>query len=129
MCGGHERYVDHYNLTGGDRRMKKMLVFFGAFWLLIPSFSYAGDTKVYDANGQYLGIEVEMGGIDAFIQKTERSIDEFYERIPPEVREPLDRLKETASAETTEPGPITEEDKKKILDDIEKFFKPGPGEH
>jgi hypothetical protein len=32
------------------------------------------------------------------------------------------------SAKPTEPGPITEEEKKKILEDIDRFFKKEPEE-
>jgi hypothetical protein len=44
-----------------------------------------------------------------------------------QTREQLDKPKVT-SAKPTEPGPITEEEKKKILEDIDRFFKKEPEE-
>jgi hypothetical protein len=75
-----------------------------------------------------LGIEIEMEDIDALVARSTDEIDRLYEHFPPEIREQLDRLKEASQAEPAEPGPITEEDKKRILDDIDKFFKKEPRE-
>ena len=44
-----------------------------------------------------------------------------------QIREQLDKPK-VPSAKPTEPGPITEEEKKKILEDIDRFFKKEPEE-
>jgi hypothetical protein len=70
-----------------------------------------------------LGIRVEMEGISNLIERSEREIEELYQRFPSEVREQLDKLRYVTYTKPTEPGPITEEDKKKILEDIDKFFK------
>jgi proteasome assembly chaperone (PAC2) family protein len=75
-----------------------------------------------------LHIETEMEGIDEMVARSESEIDRLYEHFPPEMREQLDRLKYVAHDEPAEPGPITEEDKQKILDDIDKFFKKEPRE-
>jgi len=75
-----------------------------------------------------LGIEIEMEDIDALVARSADEIDRLYEHFPPEIREQLDRLKDVSQAEPAEPGPITEEDKKRILDDIDKFFKKEPRE-
>jgi hypothetical protein len=66
-----------------------------------------------------------MDGIDALVESSEKEIGKMYELFPPELREQLDRLKSAAPAE---PGPITEEDKQKILDDMDKFFGKEPRE-
>jgi hypothetical protein len=68
-----------------------------------------------------------MEGIDNLIEKSEVEIEKLYQRFPPEIRGQLDKLKYVTYAKPTEPGPITEEDKKKILEDIDKFFKKGKG--
>jgi len=52
----------------------------------------------------------------------------LYDSFPSDIKEQLDRLKHVTYAEPTEPGPITEEDKRKILEDIDQFFKREPGE-
>ena len=75
-----------------------------------------------------LGIEIEMSGIDELTERSEREVENLYERFPPEIKEQLDKLKYVTYAKPTEPGPITEEDKKKILEDIDKFFKKKPKE-
>lgn len=75
-----------------------------------------------------LGIEIETKRIDVIIERSEREIEALYERLPPEVREQLDKLRYLDYTKPTEPGPITEEDKKKILEDIDKLFKKRPGE-
>ena len=70
-----------------------------------------------------LGIKIGMGEIDELIDRSERGIEKLYMRFPLEVREQLDKLEYITYAKPTEPGPITEEDKKKILENIDKFFK------
>jgi hypothetical protein len=70
-----------------------------------------------------LGITIEMQGIAATVEHSERGIEELYQRFPEQIREQLDKLRYITYAKPTEPGPITEEDKKKILQDIDKFFK------
>jgi len=75
-----------------------------------------------------LAIPFDMSGISAIAQGSEREIERLYELFPPEIRGQLDKLKSSGEAKPTESGPITEEDKKRILDDIDKFFKKGPKE-
>jgi len=75
-----------------------------------------------------LGITVDLKEIEALIQRSERDIELLYETLPSEMKEQLDRFKHAARAEPSEPGPITDEDKKKILEDIDQFFKKEPRE-
>lgn len=75
-----------------------------------------------------LGVRIEMGEIVEFVERSEREVERLYERFPLEIREQLDKLKYVTYAKPVEPGPITEEDKKRILEDIDKFFKKGPKE-
>jgi hypothetical protein len=70
-----------------------------------------------------LGIEVSLDKLDELDQKVERTIEEFYQQIPLEIRGQLDKLKHVAYAQPVEPGPITEEEERKIVEDVEKFFK------
>jgi proteasome assembly chaperone (PAC2) family protein len=74
-----------------------------------------------------LGIEVQMDEINALVQQSDREIESVYERLPSEIREQLDKLKYVAYARPNEPGPITEEDKKRILQEIDRLFKKEPG--
>jgi len=75
-----------------------------------------------------LGIRIEMETIAALVERSEREIERLYDSFPSEIKEQLDKLRYVPYAKPTEPGPITEEDKKKILEDIDQFFKKGPKE-
>jgi len=75
-----------------------------------------------------LGIEIDMDRIAGFIEQSDSQIEQLYEKFPPEIKEQLDKLKFVSYAQPTEPAPITEEDKKRILEDIDKFFKKEPKE-
>lgn len=56
-----------------------------------------------------------------------RELEGLYEKLPSEIREQLDRLKRVAGAEPVGQEPITEEDKRRIVQDIDKLFKKEPG--
>jgi proteasome assembly chaperone (PAC2) family protein len=75
-----------------------------------------------------LGIEIDMDRISSFIERSDKEIEQLYEKFPPEIKEQLDKLRYVSYARPTEPAPITEEDKKRILEDIDKFFKKEPKE-
>ncbi len=70
-----------------------------------------------------LQIEINLDKLDELAEKVERRIEEFYQQIPSEVRGQLDRLKHVTYAKPTEPGPITEDEEKRIMEDVDKFFK------
>jgi hypothetical protein len=62
--------------------------------------------------------------MDAMVESSEREIDRLYEMFPSEMREQLDELRAaTEAGEQGDRGPITEEDKKMILDDLDTFFR------
>lgn len=87
-----------------------------------------GSKSVLEVLGAALGIEVDMEEIDRLVEQSERDIDSVYERLPSEIKEQLDKLKYVTYARPAEPGPITEEDKKRILQEIDRFFKKESGE-
>ena len=70
-----------------------------------------------------LNIDVPLGKLDESAEEMERSIEEFYRQIPAEIRGQLDRLKDVTYARPAEPGPITDEEKRRIMEDVETFFK------
>ena len=70
-----------------------------------------------------LKIEVNLDQLDELAERVERRIEEFYQQIPLEIRGQLDRLKYVTYAKPTELGPITEEEERKIMEDVEMFFK------
>jgi proteasome assembly chaperone (PAC2) family protein len=70
-----------------------------------------------------LKMEVDLHKLDELDEKVQQRIEEFYRQIPAEIRGQLDKLKDLAYARPTEPGPITEEEKRRIMEDVDKFFK------
>ncbi len=86
--------------------------------------SYPKASKsVLEVLSHCLQIEINLDKLDELAEKVERRIEEFYQQIPLEVRGQLDRLKHVTYAKPSEPGPITEEEEKRIMEDVEKFFK------
>ncbi len=81
--------------------------------------------SVLEALTWNLGIEVDMTDMGKIVQRAETGIEDLYQRFPPEVREQLDKLRHVTYAKSSEPGPITEDDQKRIMDDIEELFNKG----
>jgi hypothetical protein len=70
-----------------------------------------------------LGIEVDISKLDRWAEQLEQEIEDVYRQIPSEIKQQLEKLKQVTYARPAEPSPITEEDKKRIMEDIDKFFK------
>ena len=86
--------------------------------------SYPKASKsVLEVLSRDLEIEVNLDKLDELDEKIERGIEEFYRQIPLEVRGQLDRLRHVTYTEPSEPGPITEEEEQRIMQEVEKFFK------
>jgi hypothetical protein len=80
--------------------------------------------SILEVFGHILGIAPDLGRLDALEQEVDQNIAQFYDLLPAEMRARLDQLRpRSASGET--PGGITEDDKRKILQDIEEYFKKG----
>jgi proteasome assembly chaperone (PAC2) family protein len=89
-------------------------------------FAYPKASRsVLNVLGAILKIDIDSEQMDRFVAVNEKEINDLYERLPAEIREQLDKLKYMGRHEEAEPGPITEEDKQKILEDIDKLFKKG----
>jgi uncharacterized protein len=86
-----------------------------------------GSKAVLEVLGAALAVNIPMDEINALIQKSDSEIENVYEKLPSEIREQLDKLKYVVYTEPREPEPITEEDKKKILQEIDKLFKKDTG--
>ena len=67
----------------------------------------------------------DLRGLDDLANQVEAQINELYEKIPAEVKEKLEQLRNVTSVEPSAPGAITDEEKKAILEDIDKLFKKG----
>jgi len=85
--------------------------------------------SVLEVFGTVLGVTFELGGLETVIERAGREIQKLYDAFPAEVREQLDRLKHIVPGGRGDSGPITEEDKKSILDEVDRLFKrPSKGE-
>ena len=104
--------------------MGEIPVYLQGFPLPYPKASKA----VLEVLTAALGIEIDLDRIAGFIEQSDSQIEQLYEKFPPEIKEQLDKLKYVSYAQPTELAPITEEDKKRILEDIDKFFKKEPKE-
>ncbi len=90
-------------------------------------FPYPKASKsVLEAIKVSVGIDIDTGMLDAFIAQNKGEIEQIFENFPPDIKEQIEKLKTLTYAKPEETGPITEEDKKKILDDIDKMFKQEP---
>ncbi len=74
-----------------------------------------------------LGTKVDLSSLQNLSDQVEAQIEQLYEKIPIEVRERLDQLKHTTFTEKNTEV-ITEEDKREIMADIDKFFQRASGE-
>ncbi|MEW6417788.1 MAG: PAC2 family protein [Nitrospirota bacterium] len=91
--------------------------------LLIP---YPGASKsVLEVFGEVLGIEIDFGKFDEKYQGMEKKIEDIYNQIPPEVKEQLDKLKEISYLRQTDLEPLSEENRKRLWDEISEFLKKG----
>ncbi|MFP3898221.1 MAG: PAC2 family protein [Dehalococcoidia bacterium] len=89
--------------------------------LLIP---YPKASKsVLEVLSRSLELAIPLEKLEQSTEEMERRIEDFYQQIPIEIRAQLDRLKDVTHAQTAKPGPITDEEKKSIMEEVERFFK------
>ena len=79
-----------------------------------------------------LGLNVDLSYFDALSQDMEKKIESFYEQIPIEIKDQLDKLKYDSYTHDTDSISTTEEDREMILEklmiDIEKSLRKGDEE-
>lgn len=86
-----------------------------------------GSLSVLEVLTAALGISIDMSEINHLAEQNEHELTSLYEKLPPEIKIQLDRLRQSSATASGNGEVITEEDKKKILEDIDKFFKRGSG--
>jgi proteasome assembly chaperone (PAC2) family protein len=101
--------------------MGEMPVYLQSFPLLYPKASKA----VLEVLAKALGVNINLADITEFAERSEREIDRLYNELPPDAREQLDKLKRISHAESSSASAITEDDKTRILEDVDRFFKKG----
>lgn len=90
------------------------------------TISYPKASKsVLEVFGEILNIGIYLPEFDERVRKAEKKIEDFYSQLPPEVREQLERLKEITYHKQTEIQPLTEENRKRLWEEISEFLKKG----
>jgi len=85
-----------------------------------------GSKSVLEVLAKTLDVKIDLSQLDNLAIRVEKSIEEFLETLysteglPSHIRDEIERLKLTTEAE---PGPITEEEQKKIMEHIDELFK------
>lgn len=98
----------------------------GPYTILYPKAS----RSILEVLAESLDVQIDMGNINAFANNVEREIEGIYQNLPAVIKDELDKLKQIGHAkQETEPGPITDEEKERILKEVEEFFKRGGREH
>lgn len=70
-----------------------------------------------------LDVTIDLSALDTVIEHNQKEIDKLYETFPAEIRGQLDKLRKADETKPAESGPITDEDKKRIMEDIDRLFK------
>lgn len=104
--------------------MGEIPIYLQGFPILYPKAS----KSVLEVLTTALGVSITMKDITEFAERSEKEIDRLYHELPPEAKEQLDKLKHISTAKPPHAETITEEDKNKILDDVDKFFRKGTKE-
>jgi len=99
--------------------MGEIPIYLQGFPIIYPKAS----KSVLEVLSNILKVNVDLSVIDEFAIRVEREIDGLYEKMPPEIKEQLDKLKHASYIGQAEAASITEDDKKKIMEDIDKLFK------
>lgn len=93
----------------------------GPYTILYPKAS----RSILEVLTESLGVQIDMSNINAFANNVEREIEGIYQNLPAVIREELDKLKKIDYVREAEPGPITEDEKDRIIKEVEEFFKRG----
>jgi len=72
-----------------------------------------------------LNINIDLSTLERLSRQVGQKIDELYELIPPEIREHIDHLKDSDYVKPEASKAITEQDKERIMQNIQEYFKRG----
>lgn len=81
--------------------------------------------SIVEVLSHVLGITPDLSRLDEMTQDVDQNLERFYEMIPPEVRERLDQLKDISNGKGEAAGPITDDEKREIMQNIEDLFNKG----
>ncbi len=100
--------------------MGEIPVYLQGFPLLYPQAS----KSVLEFISASLGLDMDLTDLGLFAERISNEIDSLYDKLPSDIKAQFDKLKHI-SPQNTQSDAITDEDKQKILDDIDKFFRKG----
>ena len=123
---GHITGLNGLLLGVAKRRGIEAICLMGEIPVYLQGFPFAypkGSCSVLEVLTTALGISVNLDEINRLAQENEKELTSLYEQLPSEVKVQLDRLRQATVPASENGEVITEEDKKKILEDIDKFFK------
>ena len=126
--GGHGTITGLNGLLLGvaRRRGVEAVCLMGEIPVYLQGFPFPypkGSKSVLEVLTSALGIWMDMNSINNLAEESEKELTGLYEKLPQEVKDQLDRLKQATVAAPESAEAITEEDKKKILEDVDRFFK------
>lgn len=101
--------------------MGEIPVYFQGLLIPYPKAS----RSVLEVFGEVLGIKIDFGKFDENYQSVEKKIEDIYNQIPSGVKEQLEKLKELSYLRQAELEPLTEENRKRLWDEISEFLKKG----
>lgn len=88
--------------------------------------SYPRASKsIVEVLAQRLQIGLDLSNLDNLASQVDETIEKIYEQIPPEMRQRIDQLKSVGAPGEEEKGPITDEEKRRIVQNLDEFFKKG----
>ena len=134
LMSGVEGRGGQGNITGlnglllgvAKRRHMEAICLMGEIPVYLQGFPFPypkGSKSVLEVLTASLGMWMDMSSIDDLAAQSEKELNSLYERLPQEIKDQLDRLKHVTVSSPENGQAITEEDKKKILEDIDRFFK------
>jgi len=105
--------------------MGEIPLYLQASALLYPKAS----KSVLEVLTRILGIRVDLRTFDNYVAQSEATIEKFYEHLPSGLRDQLEKFKNIRYVKPAPTIPtMTAEDKKKLMEDIEKFLQKKEGD-
>ncbi|MCK4926425.1 hypothetical protein KAS10_03580, partial [Candidatus Aerophobetes bacterium] len=75
------------------------------------------------------GIRLDLRTFDNYVSQSEATVEKFYEHLPSELRDQLEKFKNIRYVKPAPTIPtMTAEDKKKLMEDVEKFLQKKEGD-
>ncbi len=94
----------------------------------LPTLYPRASRSILEVLTANLGLTIDLSRLDDLSQEVDSRIENLYQKFPPEVQRMIDQLKQVSYPEEEKPGLITDEDKKRMLQEIDEFFKKGDRE-